>query len=66
VAEAEAAARAGGRRSSPTELELPARETFQQQYEAALQLVAAAQDVTLDRLEGSVLNVSRLFLDPWE
>jgi len=66
AAEADAAASAGGRRSSATELELPAMGTFQQQYEAALQLIAEAQDVMLARLEGPALNVARLFLEPWE
>lgn len=72
VAEAEAASRAGGRRVSPTELELTPHATFQQQYDAALKLIASAQDTLLARIAGPpggarfAVNAARLLLEPWD
>lgn len=72
VFEADAAARAGGRRVSATELELEPAHTFQRQYEQALGLVASAEDALLSRIEGEpgtalfLTNAARLLLEPWE
>ena len=72
VAEAEAAAQAGGRRISPTELELAPHDTFQRQYDAALALIAAAEDTLLSRVAGFpgtvrfAQNAARLLLEPWD
>lgn len=72
VAEADAAASAGGRRVTSTELELAPQATLQAQYEQALALVAAAEGTLLSRLEGIpgsarfATSAARLLLDPWE
>jgi D-aminopeptidase len=72
IAEAEAAARAGGTRRGPTILEVSAKHTFQAQYDEALTLIDAAEPALLARIKGApgtvgfLRNAARLLLEPWE
>lgn len=69
AAEAE---RSGGKRSSPTEVELPARASFQQQYDEALSLIGAAEAALHERVTGLpgtprfAASAAELLLQPWE
>lgn len=72
ILEADQAERAGGRRVSAVEIELAPGQTFRAQYDEALRLSSAAEEMLLTRVEGEpgtarfAASATRLLLEPWE